>query len=232
MIIYQLKPSVVIKIEKEVLKIFSSNALCEEEFKRLNKINTPLVSKDHLNEYEMSVVRVIQQFNKILVMEPANGIALSKEDKLEDLVKIVGQYLALFHKNSYLIDGINSSRIFGDFSIDHIFLDTKEKIISIIDPGANFLEIGDQLEDIVRFLFSVTETFRYRPYKASKVMKNFLYGYKSNRDIDMIFLKETLSKRKKISLKKYMLQKSNLKALIGYLMLNYNRLLIWLSIRC
>jgi len=94
LIIYQSKPTIVIKINDEILKIFPDNASCIEEFNRLNKTIDPLLMKDNPAEYEMSVVRALSTFNNVLIMEHANGIPLAQALPLQNSVEIVGKSLA------------------------------------------------------------------------------------------------------------------------------------------
>jgi len=231
LIIYQSKPTIVIKINDEILKIFPDNASCIEEFNRLNKTIDPLLMKDNPAEYEMSVVRALSTFNNVLIMEHANGIPLAQALPLQNSVEIVGKSLAKFHLKNYEINGIKSPRIFGDFSIDHIFINSDDRVISTIDPGGNFLAEEDQLEDIARFLFSVTEVFRYQPFTSYKVIKSFLKGYLIIKEIDFNDLKKVLDLRKEKSVKKYRLQKPPFKARIGNIILFYNRLIILLALK-
>jgi len=231
MIIYQLKPTIVAKVNNEIVKIFSDNVSCEEEFERLHKVSKPLIERDNDNEYEMSVVKAMFCFRNILIMEHANGIPLIKTEPLQDMVALVGNYLAKFHQKNYEVDGVYSPRIFGDFSIDHVYINSDDQVISTIDPGANFLVIGNQLEDVARFLFSTTETFRYKPLASYRVIKAFLHGYIINKDIDFNDLKEVLDFRKERSVLKYRLQKSPFRARIGAIILNYNRLVIWWALK-
>lgn len=232
MIIYQLKPTIVVKVNDEILKIFSDNTSCEEEFNRLSQINKPLVASDDLNEYQLTVVKGLSTFENVLVMEHADGIPLYKVVPLQDTVAIVGEYLAKFHKKNYELDGVCSPRIFGDFSIDHIYVNSDDRVISTIDPGANFMVIGNQLEDVARFLFSATETFRYRPFVSVRILKAFVRGYLINKDIDFNELKKVLDFRKERSVAKYRLQKSPVRASIGAMILNYNRVIIWWALKC
>lgn len=226
MIIYQLKPTIVVKINGEILKIFPDNASCKEEFNRLNKTNEVLLAKENPAEYEMSVVKVLSTFNNILIMEHANGIPLAKALPLQNSVEIVGKCLAKFHLKNYEVNGIKSPRIFGDFSIYHIFINSDDRVISTIDPGGNYLVLENQLEDVARFLFSVTEVFRYQPLTSCKVIKAFVKGYLINKEIDFNDLKKVLDLRKEKSVAKYRLQKSPFNARIGNFILFYNRLII------
>ena len=232
MIIYQLKPTIVVKVNDEILKIFSDNASCEEEFNIVNQIDKPLVASEDLNEYQLTVVKGLSIFKNVLVMEHANGIPLYKVVPLEDSVAIVGECLAKFHQKNYELDGVYSPRIFGDFSIDHIYINSDVRVISTIDPGANFMVIGNQLEDVARFLLSATETFRYHPLASFRVIKAFVRGYLINKDIDFNDLKQVLDFRKERSVAKYRLQKSPVRARIGAIILNYNRLIIWWALKC
>ena len=229
--IYQLKPTIVAKVNNEIVKIFSNNVSCEEEFERLHKVSKPLIERDNDNEYEMSVVKAMFCFRNILIMEHANGIPLIKTEPLQDMVALVGNYLGRFHQNKYEVDGIYSPRIFGDFSIDHIYVNTDTRVISTIDPGANFMVIENQLEDVARFLFSVTETFRYHPFVTCKVLKAFINGYLINKNVDLKGLKEVLDFRKERSVAKYKIQKSPFRARIGTIFLSYNRLIIWWALK-
>ena len=230
--IYQLSPTIVVRVKDEIVKIFDSADECRTEADRLNKVVLPLVDRSHSGDYEMSVVKVVSSVKNILIMEKAQGVSIVKSKNMRLLVNLVGGYLAKFHQNEFNIDGISSPRLFGDFSIDHVFIDSDHKKISTIDPGGNFMVIGNQLEDVARFLFSVTESFRYRPLICCKVLKAFLSGYQINREVELCELKEVLDFRKKRSIVKYKLQKSPIKALLGVLILNYNRLVIKMVLKC
>ena len=232
MVIYQLKPTIVVKINNEVFKIFSDIESCKEEFNRLNKSHELLVARENPAEYEMTVVKALSTFKNVLVMEHANGIPLYKSPSLQDTVAIVGKYLAKFHQIKYEVDGVYSPRIFGDFSIDHIYVNSDVRVISTIDPGANFMVVGNQLEDVARFLFSITERFRYHPFASFRVINAFVRGYLINKDIDFHDLKKVLDFRKERSVAKYRLQKSPVRARIGAMILNYNRLIIWWALKC
>ena len=226
MIIYQLKPSIVVKVNDEILKIFSDNASCEIEFNRLNQINKPLIASEDANEYQLTVVKGLSIFKNVLVMEHANGIPLCKVVPLQDTVAIAGIYLAKFHEKNFELDGVCGPRLLGDFVIDHIYINTDDKAITIIDPGGNYMVIGNQLEDIARFLFSVSDAFRYKPIISIKIMKAFIKGYLINKEIDFNDLKKVLDLRKEKSVAKYRLQKSPFNARIGNFILFYNRLII------
>ena len=233
MLIYQSNPTIVAKVNNQVLKIFSDTVSCEEEFNRLGKVTSPLVDKSHSNQYEMSVVKSLGIFNNILIMAPADGICLSSIPSVSDgTYVIVGEILAEFHLMKFDINGIYEPRLFGDFSIKHIYVNSKLKIISLIDPGANFMVQGNQLEDVVRFLFSVVDFFRYRPIRACFILKSFMNGYLSQKSIDSDDLKLMINYRKQRSIEKYHLQKTPLRARLGTIILNYNRAVIWLALRC
>lgn len=226
MIIYQSKPTIVVKINNEILKIFPDNSSCKEEFDRLNKINEPLLPKENSCDYQMTVVKALSIFNNVLTMEHADGVPLANALPLQNSVAIVGKCLAKFHLKNYEVNGVKSTRIFGDFSIYHIFINSDDRVISTIDPGGNFLVLEDQLEDVARFLFSVTEVFRYQPFTSRKVIKAFINGYLTNKEINFNDLKKVLDLRKDKSIAKYRLQKSTFKARIGNVILFYNRLII------
>lgn len=226
MIIYQSKPTIVIKINDEILKIFPDNESCKEEFNTLNKANQHILVKGNPSEYEMSLVKPLSIFHNILIMKYAQGIPLSKALPLQNSVVEVGKCLAKFHSKDYEVNGIKSPRIYGDFSIHHIFINSVDRVISTIDPGGNFLVLENQLEDVVRFLFSVTEVFRFQPFTSRMVIKAFVRGYLINKEIDFNDLKKVLKLRKEKSVVKYRLQKSPLKASIGIITLFYNQLII------
>lgn len=231
MIIYQLKPTFVANVEGEILKVFPNNNKCIEEFDILNKINEPLVSKNNPDDYKMSLVKPISIFKNVLIMEHASGIPLIKSLPLLKSVTIVGECLAKFHLKNFEINGIFSPRIFGDFSIDHIYINTNTRSITTFDPGTNFMSTENQLEDIARFLFSVAETFRYKPFISQRVMRAFIKGYTINKEIDFNDLKKIINFRKKQSIEKYKLQKSYFRARVGFVILNYNHQIIRMALR-
>ena len=99
----------------------------------------------------------------------------------------------------------------------------------MIDPGNNFMVSGNQLEDVARFIFSVTEVFRLRPVTAARLINKFYEGYSSSAPVDFLDLKATIDFRKKRSLEKYRLQKSPFRAFLGSIILKYNRLIIGYS---
>ena len=230
--ILQSSPTIVVDVSGDLVKIFRNSDECKEEVDRLNKAMSPLVVRSCVDDYEMSVVKVVASFKNILVMERAKGVTLVDSQDLDFHIDLIGKYLAKFHRNVYEIEGVSSPRIFGDFSVDHVFIDPDIKLISTIDPGANFLVIGNQLEDIARFLFSVTERFRYRPLLCSRIMKSFLGGYRASKSFEFSDLSAVLNFRKKRSVEKYRLQKSPMRAFFGVILLNYNRLIIKWILKC
>lgn len=230
--IYQLKPTIVVKIKDKIYKIFSDSDSCKEEFMRLNKINEPLISHSSTHDYKMSVVKAISIFKNVLIMEYANGVPLIKAPYLLKSVSIIGEYLAKFHLKNYQIDEVCGPRLLGDFVIDHIYINTDDKAITIIDPGGNYMVVGDQLEDIARFLFSVSDAFRYKPIISIKIMKAFIKGYLINKEIDLNDLEKAINNRKKVSMQKYSLQKSYFKALIGHRLISYSRFIIRIALKC
>lgn len=230
--IYQLNPTVVVGVEAEIYKIFKTVCECEQEFARLIMFSSPLVERDASDGYEMSVVKGIYSHRNILSMEVAPGVSLSNAPSLMDATELVGVYLAKFHLRAFEVDGEISTRLFGDFSIDHIYIDANLKTITAIDPGANFMIIGNQLEDMARFLFSVVEVYRYRPLSARRVIKAFINGYLSVRRVDAGELVATIDYRKKRSIEKYRMLKSPVRAFLGRLILYYNRAIIRWALRC
>lgn len=229
--IYQLKPTVVVGIDRHVIKIFNSAAECEKEAERLNRAVTPLLDRCESWQYEMTVVKVDHSYSNVLVMEKAHGRPLVRA-KDSRLVELAGQCLAQFHKQVFDIDGTSAPRLFGDFAIDHLFVDIKLKTIKTIDPGANFMTKGVQLEDMARFLFSVTEAYRYRPLLSAKLLKAFFDGYRKEKNVELAMVRSALDFRKRRSQEKYKMQKSPSRAVIGGLILNYNRLLIRWVLKC
>lgn len=230
--IYQLNPTVVIGIKDEIYKVFQTECECELEFARLMIFSSPLIERDAPYGYEMTVVKGISIHRNILVMEAASGVSLSNVSSLIDATELVGAHLAKFHLKVFEVDGELSSRLFGDFSIDHIYIDIDLKKITTIDPGANFMIQGNQLEDVARFLFSVVEAYRYRPLTARKVLKAFINGYSSLKQIDSNDLAVTIAFRKRRSIEKYTMLKSPFRAFLGRLILYYNRAIIWWALKC
>lgn len=230
--IYQLKPTIVVKIKDEIYKIFGDSDSCKDEYMRLNKINEPLISNSSTHDYEMSLVKAKSFFKNVLIMEYVNGVPLIKSSSILKSVSISGECLAEFHLKDYQVDGIFGPRLLGDFSIDHIYINNDDKVITVIDPGLNYMVMGNQLEDIARFLFSVSDSFRYQPYASRKIMKAFIQGYISNKEIDFNELGKTINHRKAVSMQKYTLQKSFFKALIGHILIHYYRLIIRISLKC
>lgn len=233
MIIYQLNPTIVAKINDEILKIFPDEESCEEEFNSLRKVTLPLVEKHGTNEYEMSLVETLGRFKSVLIMAHVDGLCMSDSSSMShDISYLIGEYLAKFHLVDFDVAGLCGPKLYGDFSINHIYVDFQLKTITLIDPGKNFMVQGNQLEDVVRFMFSVIEAFRYRPFYARAVIKKFINGYSGLKPIDGDELKSIINLRKKRSIEKYHLQKSPFRARLGTLILNYNRMIIWLVTKC
>lgn len=230
--VYQISPTLVVGVNDEIIKIFDSAEECQKETQRLKFSMTPLVDSCHADEYRLHLVRVISSFDKVLVMERAQGVPLAALKNMDGSVKLVGKYLGKFHQKLFEVNGVSSPKLFGDFSIYHIYVDPKNKVISTIDPGANFMVEGNQLEDVARFLFSAVERFRLKPFTACSVMRSFMEGYMEYAPANSSELSETIRYRKKISQGKNKIFKTPLKAYFGGLFLIYYRCLIWCAIRC
>ena len=232
MTIYQTKPTIVVSINNEVFKLFSNLENCEEEFNRLGIVTLPLVEKCAINEYEMSVVKTRGILKNILIMERADGICLSSNSFISKrYVYLIGKYLAKFHLKNFKLEGIPGKRQIGDFVIDHIYINKKTEVITLIDPGKSFMMCGNQLEDVVRFMYSVMERYRYRPFIACSILKSFINGYKTQKSINANDLKNTVDFREKRSLEKYYRQKTLLRARLGHFIMKYNRAFLLLVLK-
>ena len=231
MIIYQTNPTVVVRADNWVVKIFPSIDDCEEEYLRLQKGKVALIERFG-DGYELKTINAVRAHQNVMVMEAASGCALKNLARSTEAVTLVGEYLAKFHREPYEIDGDSAPRMVGDFSIDHLFVDFEQKKISLIDPGGNYLVKGNQLEDLARFVFSVRERYRYRIRLSTVVIRSFFTSYMQFNQIELGELTATLDLRQKKSAQKYKLQKSSIRAHLGILSLKINRAIIRRAINC
>ena len=229
--IYQTNPTFVFQMGSKVYKIFNDELSCKNEFELLNRGDNILISSSSGNNYDIHINTPICFFNEVLVLKRASGKNLIETNNNEDAA-IVGKCLGKYHKKNISISGTTNGKLLGDFAINHIFIDAESRKIELIDPGANYMVDGNYDEDVSRFLFSVIEAYRYRPYKAILIMRSFLFGYSKTNTIDHINLVNMINFRKKRSLEKYRMQQSFIRASFGEIVLSYNKLIILRALKC
>jgi hypothetical protein len=226
MITYQLLPSVVIGFDNQVYKIFKTSDLREKESDRMLKFTDDFVAMGE-QDFAMRLVKVLGHYEKLLILQKAPGEELS--DLLlkgSDHAMVIGRCLKMAHLNFSDSVDHHANALLGDFVISHLFVDSPNKLITYIDPGANFMVPGDQLEDVARFLFSVADEYRFRPFSAMSVMRKFLMGYNEKGPSCKSSTLAAVEVRKNRSICKYFLQKTKIRAVIGSLIIRYNAVLI------
>ena len=220
--IFQTSPTLVYAIKQKVYKVFNDKESCINEFNILNRTDHILVHQDLKEDFSLELMRVERFNNKTLVMERAQGKSLIDLCNQKNF-SLVGLCLAKFHK-------LNKEVLLGDFAVNHLFINEADKKVEFIDPGVNFMIAGNSYEDIARFLFSLSETYRYSPKKIILSITYFLKGYKMNSSINTKELNKMINFRMKRSYQKYKMQKSFFKSRLGFLILLYNRIIIFLAI--
>ena len=234
MIIAQKKPTIVIICIDRVLKVFETLEDTQAEYENLTKFNSHFVKKKDESEYEMALINVINKDSNILILEKAKGMKLSKLLPIDQkYANIIGENLSKFHLNKN-INILDNKFLYGDFVLNHIFIDDINKIITLIDPGRNFLVNGNQLEDLARFMYSIVDKYKYFPILTWNIINNFLYSYNKNINIDTYELIDSLRVRRDISIKKYFNERSIFKGWINFLLLyikyNYLKIIVKISI--
>ena len=226
MIIYQLIPSVVIGFDNKVYKIFETSDLRRAESDRMSKVTDDLVAMGE-GVFAMHLVKVLGGYENLLILQKAPGEKLSDLlVKDSDYAEIIGRCLKKAHLNITESEDHHPNTLLGDFVVSHLYIDSPNQLVTYIDPGANFLVPGDQLEDVARFLFSVADEYRFRPFSAVSVMTKFLTGYNHDGTFCPRLMLAAVEARKSRSIYKYFLQKTKLRAFIGSLIVRYNAGLI------
>ena len=172
--IYQTKPRLVFSIKNQVYKFFDASNECKDE---VGAIKSSLLQSqlDPISGYTIKIVEIIQSFDNYYIMKMAKGVELSTQlDK--GMCNLAGCWLRVFHESSGR-NNSNSTFLFGDFSTSHLYIDSKYKEITAIDPGTGFGKTGEIEDDISRFLVSLLQTKKFNIIKLNRNIAGFLSGY-------------------------------------------------------
>lgn len=229
--IYQLDPTVVLQTNEKVLKIFASPEKCANELELLSRSNDPILSQMSAGE-TLQIINAEAPMDTVLVLPPAKGrpLSISSENQAQD-VEMAAKLLAARHKEMNKEPLQCEGRLLGDFVIDHLFWNDDSKVMTIIDPGQNYMVEGDLTEDIARFLFSVTSLYRWKILQSMKLITRFVKAYLNHFGLPKHHLNRGLTLRYVRSTQKYNMQKTGARRVVALALLHYQYLLIKFVIR-
>lgn len=229
--IYQLNPTLVLGTKGQVLKIFETASSCLAETAILNRSTSPNLSALDTGE-QIRIVKTIWQRDNILALEVAKGSVLSAWSGVQEtFISLVAHLLARRHSKILGIEGRYEGQLLGDFVVDHLFWDEETKIMTFIDPGANYFVEGNLGEDCARFMFSICSTFLWNPIRAAKLVTLFARIYVSEIGDEKVRLTDAVKFRFVRSVEKFKKQKSFMRALLGVLLVRIHYYLIYFTLR-
>ena len=222
--VYQKKPSVVVGTRNRVTKIFETIESCDHDYSLMAQKSGQRLSP-LTDGCELRMVKIISKIENILIMERAPGISLSQRSPQQtNGIALVGKLLASRHK--YLLPDQHK---LGDFVLSHLYVSECGTIVTYIDPGNAFLVAGNNYEDLVRLLFSISASFRFRPKRSIHLQFTLLSAYHNeNTDLDFKLLGQALETRYKVMQNKYRVNFSNIKLVIS---LRSLKIQYWLTLR-
>jgi hypothetical protein len=172
--IFQTNPRLVFSNNKKVYKFFNLSDDCKFEVESI-KSSPMKFYFDTKSGYTMRIVEVIYSDDFHYVMKIAKG-----EDLLiahnDQYYYLAGRWLSSFHASSYN-DKDECVFLFGDYVASHLYIDTRNKEITVIDPGMNFGKIGQIEEDFSRLVVGLFQTRNFNITKLNARLLKFIEGY-------------------------------------------------------
>lgn len=172
--VYQIQPRLVFSTGEEVYKFFNSSDECQFEVKSIK--SSPMKSYfDVKSKYTMSVVEIIcsDDFHYVMKIAKGENLLIAHNDQYYHLA---GRWLSSFHASS-CNDKVGSVFLFGDYVASHLYIDTENKEITVIDPGMNFGNEGKIEEDVSRFIVGLLQTRDVNIAKLNARLLKFIEGY-------------------------------------------------------
>jgi hypothetical protein len=197
-LIYKKHPRLVFYSLGKIYKFFDSKIECAAEIKSI--LSSPMKNHYDLNtSYTMSMVNITFIGDSYYIMEKADGRKLNISDN-DQYFQLAGRCLNIFHSLSF-----NKKKketfLYGDFISDHLFIDTTNKRITLIDPGSGFCKKGIIETDIARFIIYLVSKNYFNLFLIKKKIHHFVKGYDIHK-IDYQTLKISIDNRLKKNYKK------------------------------
>lgn len=172
--IYQAEPRLVFSIDEKVYKFFGETAECETEVMAI--LSSPMKSRfDSKTNYTMKLVEIIDSQSNCYVMGRARGNALVDEND-ELGFYLAGRWLKLFHEASCAKTD-SGFFLFGDYVSSHLYFDSVNKEVTVIDPGSNFGKVGRVEEDVARFVVGTLHSWGLNFFLLRSNLLWFIDGY-------------------------------------------------------
>jgi len=189
--VFQTNPRLVFLSDDKVYKFFNSQHECDDEVKLIQ--SSPMVNfYDAESGFTMRFVEIVEFGDFFYTMKAIKG------EKLTLLCdpcayKYAGIWLRCFHNLTYK-DHIKTACLFGDYSIDHIYIDNVNKVVSTIDPGISFGNVGKVEIDLSRFIVSIFQIKSINISRMAQQISEFFDGY-GVKKIDFGILTKLISSR-------------------------------------
>ena len=224
--IFQLKPSLVVASEGKVYKLFPKEADSYAEESVLNRAKTSKLASLDSGEV-LKLVSLTRREGGVLILEHAKGITLTKyKAQKGKYVDLIADLLAKRHTDIIRSNGCRVGELLGDFIVDHLYYDIDLATVTYIDPGNNFLAVGDLGDDCARYIHSIFFSQRLSPISAVLLSRRFIQRYLSRSTMLKSELNLAIETRYSTALIKFRNLKSPVKAIFSSFQLLIIRILI------
>jgi len=146
------------------------------EYQKIVKLHE-IYGEYSLDGWTYKSIKALSYHNGKIIMKLAPGISSDKLLNKPHLFYHIGIWLGHFHNIEII--RINSY-LYGDISIQHLFLDEERKIVTSIDPGLNFLSKKGYKEiDVSRVMLTIFNASLKKFKLPKKPLDFFIDGYLS-----------------------------------------------------
>jgi hypothetical protein len=108
---------------------------------------------------------------------PGQAVFALAPNALLDAEYHVGIWLAAYHNR--LLGEADEGLIFADTNVHNILVEVAGKVVTGLDPGSHWGDLGNRYEDLIRHVYSLVVALLLRRRLPLRAVRSFLDGYAS-----------------------------------------------------
>jgi hypothetical protein len=112
-----------------------------------------------------------------LELAPGQAVFALPANALLDAEYHVGVWLAAYHNR--LLGESDEGLIFADTNVHNFLVEVADKVVTGLDPGSHWGEVGNRYDDVIRHVYSLVVALLLRRRLPLRAVRSFLDGYAS-----------------------------------------------------